>query len=260
MAITMNLLTTRMKQMQNLFKHSEHGDTAKPANNISSQVFSPCSPCRRGSIFFTFLRFPCAALLSSLTFVSCVNANATDQIVVPEVARREVRLPRFPSNDFDVGLYAGTYSTQNFGASAVSGLRLGYHITEDFFVQSVIAQTKVSDASFRQILPGGIFPNEKEKLRYYNLSLGYNILPGEVFIRTKYAMPFSLYLIGGVGSTTIDQQRRATFNFGSGMRVFFNDHIALQFDARDHIFQLDLLGKRQRTQNIELSIGVTASF
>jgi outer membrane beta-barrel protein len=185
-------------------------------------------------------------LLASLTFVTCVYANAaeqtqttasnTDQVVIPEVARRDVKLPRFPSNDFDVGLYFGTYSTQNFGASAVSGLRLGYHITEDFFVQSVLAQTKVSDASFRQILPGGVFPNEKEKLRYYNLSLGYNILPGEVFIRTKYAMPFSLYLIGGVGSTTLDQQRRSTINFGSGMRVFFNDHIALQFDARDHIF------------------------
>ena len=209
------------------------------------------------------------ALLAGLTFMSCVNASAaeqtpaaanTDQIVVPEVARRDVKLPRFPSNDFDVGLYAGTYSTQNFGTSAVSGLRLGYHITEDFFVQSVLAQTKVSDASFRQILPGGVFPHEKEKLRYYNLSLGYNILPGEVFIRTKYAMPFSLYLIGGVGSTTLDQQRRSTVNFGSGMRVFFNDHIALQFDARDHLFSLDLLGKRQRTQNVELSIGVTASF
>ena len=209
-------------------------------------------------------------LLSAAVLASCAHVNAveqassttvsSDQIVVPEVTRREVKLPRFPSNDFDVGLYGGTFSTQNFGTSAVGGLRLGYHITEDFFVQSVIAQTKVSDASFRQILPGGVFPKEKEKLRYYNLSLGYNILPGEVFIRTKYAMPFSLYLIAGVGSTTIDQQRRATFNFGSGMRVFFNDYIALQFDARDHIFSLDLLGKRQRTQNVELTIGVTASF
>ena len=214
-------------------------------------------------------------LLSSAALVGCFDAHAveqtpanssatsttaTDQIVVPEVARRDIKLPRFPSNDFDIGLYGGTYSTQNFGSSALGGLRFGYHITEDFFVQSVIAQTKVSDAAFRQILPGGVFPKEKERLRYYNLSLGYNILPGEVFVRTKYAMPFSLYLIGGVGSTSIDQQRRATFNFGSGMRVFFNDHVALQFDARDHIFSLDLLGKRQRTQNIELSIGVTASF
>ncbi len=211
----------------------------------------------------------CNALLFALTLLTGMDAiaadqvpstSSTEQIVVPEVTRRDIKLPRFPSNDFDIGFFAGTYATQNFGSSAVSGLRLGYHVTEDFFVQSALAQTKVSDASFRQILPGGIFPTEKEKLHYYNLSLGYNLLPGEVFIRTKYAKPFSLYLIGGVGSTSVNQQRRATFNFGSGMRVFFNDHIALQFDARDHVFSLDLLGKRQRTQNIELSVGLTASF
>lgn len=206
----------------------------------------------------------------SLTLLSSLNASAieaapssntqSDAIVVPEVDRRDVHLPRFPSNDFDVGLYAGTYSTQNFGSSAVTGVRLGYHITEDFFVQGVLAQTKVSDASFRQILPGGVFPQQEEKLRYYNLSVGYNVLPGEVFVGTKYAMPFSLYVIGGVGSTSLDQQRHSTWNIGSGMRVFFNDHFAVQIDARDHVFSLDLLGKRQRTQNLELTVGLTASF
>ena len=82
-------------------------------------------------------------VLSAAVLASCAHVNAveqassttvySDQIVVPEVTRREVKLPRFPSNDFDVGLYGGTFSTQNFGTSAVGGLRLGYHITEDFF-------------------------------------------------------------------------------------------------------------------------------
>jgi len=39
----------------------------------------------------------------------------------------------------------------------VLGLRLGYHITEDFFVEGSYASTKVSDAAFRQVLPGGVF-------------------------------------------------------------------------------------------------------
>ena len=207
--------------------------------------------------------------LTSLALLTCLGAHVasaadaektTEQIVVPEVARRDIQLPRFPSNDFDVGLFTGVYSTQNFGSSLIYGARIGYHITEDFFVQSVLAQTKVSDEAFRRILPGGVFPTEKERLRYYNLSVGYNILPGEVFIGSKHAKPFSLFLIGGVGSTSINDQRRATFNFGSGLRVFFNDHIAVQIDARDHIFSLDLLGKRESTHNLELTIGVTASF
>ena len=183
-----------------------------------------------------------------------------DQVVVPALERREVRKPRFPSNDFELGAFVGTYSTQNFGAAQVSGVRLGYHLTEDFFTEAVVAQTQVSDAAFRQILPGGIFVNETEKLSYYNLSLGYNVLPGEVFTGTQTAWPFALYFIGGVGNTSIAQQNRQTLNFGTGMRVFMNDHVAVQIDARDHIFSLDLLGQTQTTHNLEWSLGVTASF
>jgi outer membrane beta-barrel protein len=187
-------------------------------------------------------------------------AASKDQVVVPEVDRRDIRLPKFPSNDFEIGVFGGTYATKNFGTSAVGGLRLGYHITEDFFVEGVYAQTKVSDESFRQVLPGGVFPDEKEKLSYYNISIGYNVLPGEFFIGGKRAKPTAFYVIGGVGSTKFNEQRRPTYNFGAGFRLFLTDAIALQLDARDHIFSLDLLGKRQSTQNLELTGGLAFFF
>jgi outer membrane beta-barrel protein len=206
-------------------------------------------------------------LLAIALAASCATAFAadapppkSDQVVVPEVDRRDISVPKFPSNDFEIGAFAGTYSTQNFGASAVGGLRLGYHITEDFFVEGVYAQTKVSDATYRQILPGGVFPEEKEKLSYYNISFGYNVLPGEVFIGGKRAKPSQLYLIAGVGSTKFDEQRRPTYNLGFGFRVFLMDAVALQVDMRDHIFSLDLLGKRQSTQNLELTGGLAVFF
>ena len=199
-------------------------------------------------------------LTSSVYALAADPAPPTEQVIVPGVTRRDVKLPRFPSNDFELGAFVGTYSTQNFGSSTVGGLRLGYHITEDFFAEAVVAQTQVSDTNYRQILPGGIFANELENLSYYNLSVGYNVLPGEVFFGNKRAWPFSLYVIGGVGSTSFNQQRRSTFNFGSGLRVFFNDSFSVQIDARDHIFSLDLLGKNQTTQNLEFTIGLTAAF
>ena len=207
-------------------------------------------------------------LLATALLGSCVTAFAADppappkndQVVVPEVDRRDISVPKFPSNDFEIGAFVGTYATQNFGTSAVGGVRLGYHITEDFFVEGVYAQTKVSDASFRQILPGGVFPDEKEKLSYYNVSIGYNVLPGEVFIGAKRAKPSQLYLIGGVGSTKFDQQRRPTYNVGFGFRVFLIDAVALQLDMRDHIYSVDLLGKRQSTQNLELTGGLAVYF
>ena len=183
-----------------------------------------------------------------------------EQVITPEVDRRDIKMPRFPSNDFEIGVFAGTYSTQNFGTSAVAGLRAGYHITEDIFVEGVIAQTKVSDEDFRQVLPSGIFTTPKQKLSYYNLSVGYNILPGETFIGAKRAKASALYLIAGVGSTRFVEQRRQTFNVGMGNRLFLTDKAALQIDLRDHIFSLDLLGTRKNTQNLELTGGFTYFF
>jgi outer membrane beta-barrel protein len=224
-----------------------------PARTLSTSPSVACAAL--AALASAFALLPSAARAADAP-----AATTTDQVVVPQVDRRDVKLPRIPSNDFEIGLFAGTYATQNFGSSAVGGVRLGYHITEDFFVEGVFAQTKVSDASFRQILPGGVFTEEKQKLTYYNVSVGYNLLPGEVFFGKNVAKASAMYLIGGVGSTNFAGERHQTFNLGVGMRVFLKDWAALQVDMRDHIFSLDLLGKRQSTQNLELTAGVTFFF
>jgi outer membrane beta-barrel protein len=209
------------------------------------------------------LRHLVLALLGSAVFAPAfaqTQAPANEQVVDPKVDRRDVRVPKFPSKDFEIGAFVGTYSTQNFGSSAVAGLKAGYHITEDIFVEAAFGSTKVSDETFRQILPGGVFVNQTEKLNYYNLSAGYNILPGEVFIGRNIAKASQFYVIAGVGSTKFIDQKRQTVNVGFGMRMYFTDKMAVQVDMRDHIFSLDLLGKRQNTQNLELSAGFTYFF
>ncbi len=190
----------------------------------------------------------------------CAQQSTAQQVIEPKVERRDIKLPRIPSNDIEVGAFAGTYGTQNFGSSAVAGIRLGYHITEDVFVEATYGATKVTDQDFRLILPGGIFPSEKQTLSYYNVSAGYNVLPGEVFIGRNTAKATAVYLIGGIGSTRFLEQRRQTVNVGLGMRLFMRDWAALQVDMRDHIFSLDILGKRRNTQNLELSAGLTFFF
>lgn len=185
---------------------------------------------------------------------------AAEQVIVPKVERREVKQPRYASNDFAVGLYTGTYATQNFGAASVSGVRLGYHITEDFFVDATLGRSKVSDDAFRQVLPGGVFVNRTETLSYYAISAGYNVLPGEVFFGRKHARAVQGYLLAGVGSTDFAGQKRQTLHGGFGLRLLANNWLVLQADVRDHFFTLDLLGRRTTTQNIEVTAGLTLFF
>ena len=204
-----------------------------------------------------------AALLAAASLAALAQSTPpanNDQVVIPQVDRRDIEKPKFPSNDFEIGLFTGSYATQNFGSSWVYGARIGYHITEDFFVEGVYGQTKVSDELFRQILPGGIFLQDTEKLAYYNLSIGYNLFPGEIFIGGRRARPSQFYLIAGFGSTKFVDQKKPTFNAGFGYRVYLADWVALQLDLRDHIFSLDLLGRRENTQNIELTGGLSFYF
>jgi outer membrane beta-barrel protein len=191
---------------------------------------------------------------------SAQTVPPNEQVIEPKVPRRDVRVPKIPSRDFIVGVYAGTYSTESFGANAVFGARLGYHVTEDFMVEAVWGTTQVSDETFRQILPGGVFPSSEQRLTYYNLSAGVNILPGEVFFGSRYAKPSALYFIAGVGSTKFLEQTKQTINFGLGLRVWAKDWFAVQVDVRDHIFPLDILGERRSTQNLEFTAGATFFF
>jgi len=205
-----------------------------------------------------------AALLPAATALAQTPPPATpraaEPVVVPQVERREVRKPSYPSRDFAIGLFGGTYATQNFGASGVGGLRLGYHITEDFFVDATLAQTKVSDEAFRQVLPGGVFPQASQNLRYYAVSAGWNLLTGEAFFGRRTAKALQGYVLGGIGSTDFAGQRKQTVHVGAGLRVLINDRFALQIDGRNHMFPLDLLGKKQDTHNLEFSAGLTVYF
>ncbi len=188
------------------------------------------------------------------------QSQANTPVVEPQVDRREVRRPKFPSNDFEIGLFTGVYATQNFGSSNVNGVRLGYHITEDVFFSAAYGEAKVTDEAFRQVLPGGVFANQSEKLAYYNVSFGYNAMPGEVFFGRSIAKASAFYVIGGVGSTKFVDQKKQTINVGFGTRLIFADWFAAQVDVRNHMFSLDLLGKKQNTNNLEVTIGATAYF
>lgn len=202
---------------------------------------------------------------AALCGLACLPADAADAaanqaVVVPQVDRRDLKLPKFPNNDFELGLFGGAYSTQNFGSSFSGGVRIGYHITEDFFVEAAAGRTKVSDEAFRRILPGGIFTGNTETLIYSNLNVGMNVLPGEVFFGTNHAMPSQVFILAGGGTTRFNGQRMQTWDVGVGIKVYVADWFAVRVDMRDNIYTLDLLGKRDSTQNIELNAGLSFLF
>ncbi len=189
------------------------------------------------------------------------SADAQVPVVNPDVARRDVSEPKIDRENFEVGGYIGIKSVEDFESNAVWGLRAAYHMTESFFVEGTYGQTDVGETSFEKLSGGApLLSDDDRRLSYYDISLGYNILPGEAFVGSNWAFNSALYLIGGVGSTNFAGDDYFTLVFGAGYRVLATDWLAMHFNVRDHIFDTDLLGESKVTHNIELSLGMTFFF
>jgi len=206
------------------------------------------------------LLFPSLSASAEAGDVSKDNTSQ-EQVIQPELERRDVKVPHINADDIEVGFYSGILSMENFSAQSVKGVRLAYHVTEDFFVEGAYARSTISDEFYRsRAFPITGFDQQEEDLTYYNLSLGYNVLPGEIFLGRRWAMASAFYIIGGIGTTEFAHESYATFNFGGGYRILLNDWLALHIDMRDYVFDSDLLGQNKRTNNFEATVGMTVFF
>lgn len=187
------------------------------------------------------------------------SAAADIQVISPEIDRRDIVVPKIDTEDFEVGIYAGILSIENFGSEPVTGLRAAYHVTEDFFFELSYGVSEVSDTNFRRF-GISLFPEETQDVTYYDAALGYKILPGEVFILNRWAFTSDMYIKLGAGNTQMVDEDFLTYNLGFGLRVLPTDWLSLRFEAVDHFFETDLLGDSEFTNNFEFNFGIAFFF
>jgi len=188
------------------------------------------------------------------------QSQEPEQVIRPELQRRDVEEPAIDTEDFEIGVFAGVMSVEDFGTNLVYGARLGYHVTEDVFVEASYGRTDTDETSAERFGGFQILEDSDRTLDYYNLSFGFNLLPGESFVGSRWAFRTDFYLIGGVGSTSFAGDDLFTWNIGFGYRVLANDWLAVRVDARDHVFELDLLGESRTTHNLEFTAGLSVFF
>jgi len=214
---------------------------------------------------FVLLLLAQAAVIAGLTGCGRKLEKTEDAsqppVIEPDVARRDVKVANIDSENFEVGFSAGELSIEDFGVNSVTSLRFAYHISESFFLEGAGGRTTAGKTSFETLSGSAeLLTDSQREYTYYDVSFGYNILPGEGFVGKNHAWNTQTYLIGGVGKTTFGGDDRFTVNVGMGIRLIPLDWLAVHADVRDHIFDSDLLGTMKRTHNIELGVGLTFFF
>ena len=190
------------------------------------------------------------------------TTNAPERpIFEPPLERRAIDLAKIDRHDIEIGPYAGLLSVEDFGVNPVVGIQAAYHVTEDLFVEAAVGSADTQQTSYERLSGSAqLLTTSQRRFSYYNMSLGYNVLPGESFIGSRHAFNSALYLIGGIGTTTFGGADRFTINYGFGYRMVVSDWLALHLGVRDYIFNHDLLGSKKTTNNLELQAAATYFF
>jgi outer membrane beta-barrel protein len=195
------------------------------------------------------------------TPITAEEPQAEPTIVEPQVTRRIVKTPKVKAKDFELGGYFGALSIQDFGTNPVYGIRAAYHVSEDVFLEAFVARSKAGTTSLEDVFPDiTVVSDSGRHFTYYDIDLGYNVLPGEIFLGRGRAFNNALYVTFGMGDVKFADKDQFALNFGVGDRLLITDWLALHLDVRDHVFETDLTGRTKNVHNVEATMGLTVFF
>jgi outer membrane beta-barrel protein len=212
--------------------------------------------------------FLVASVLSALSFFHSSVFAATEttkndegelgKIITPDLERRHIKEADVDTEDFEMGLYYGLFSMEDFGTNPVQGMSFTYHITENFFTQMNYAITQTQKTSY-ELLSNTVelLTPEERDLSYYNISLGYNVLPGQVYLTKKWHFNSSGYVVLGAGNTQFASSDYFTYTLGAGYKLYATDWLLMDVSMRNYSFTHNLFGVDKKTNNLETRFAVS---
>jgi len=228
---------------------------------LAATTLPGCALFRRGAPAGTEPVAEAGAPVQQATPAPVTGEPSTAPVIDPQVERREIKHTRIDTEDFEVGAYVGILSIEDFESNVVYGARLAYHLTEDFFLEATVGQSRAGRTSYENLSGSADLLTDSERdYTYYALSAGWNALPGEIFLGKNRAYNTAFYFVAGIGNTTFAGDDRFTVNGGFGYRILPADWIALHFDVRDNVYDIDLLGEKKIVNNLEAHLGLSIFF
>ena len=189
------------------------------------------------------------------------DENDDTGLIEPQIERTEFDEAQIRSYDFEIAAYTGYLAVENFNTDFVAGFKLGYHVTEDFFVQASYGRGEVGETSFERLSGGAPLLSKSEReVEYYLVALGFNLFPGEAFVTDSTTFNTVFYISGGVGNTTFAGDDRFTIAYAVGHRTLFADGFSLDIEMRDLIFEQDIFGTEESTNNLEFTVSLNLYF
>lgn len=189
-----------------------------------------------------------------------LGVNAEDTVTA-DIERREVLDDILDSENFEFGVQLGLISIEDFESNLWISSHFAYHINEYFYAKALYGYSEAGETSFERLanVPP-LLTDEQRKLSYYGLNIGYNLLPGEVFLSKDLAFNSMFSIEVGGGSTEFAGNDQFTVNLTANYRVFLTDWLTWDIGMSDYVFDTTITGKSKTTHNLNFTTGIAFYF
>lgn len=206
------------------------------------------------SALVTLASLPVAALAAEPL------ATLEEGSIEPRISRLDTEEIKVPVRSLEAGAWMGQIATEDFGTNLSYGVSLIWHGSEDSFYQFDLGRAGLQRTSAERLgTEADLTFEDGHDMNYMHLSAGWNVVPGEFRWRGR-SLPVTGYLLAGGGQTQLLGQNEFAFNLGTGLRVILSDTMLLHLDARQYIYESDVLITKRTYHDLELRAGLSTLF
>ncbi len=208
------------------------------------------------------------APLLGLSYLLVLPAHADVQtddkqsvtIIKPSKKMTKAKSAAIDTESFELGIYLGSISIEDFGTNQLSGISFVYHINPKFIASVSYATSDISKATFEDVIGSDFLSKDDRKFDITQIQAGYRLFHGRSFLNARHKYNSQLYLTAGIEDIQFAGESHTGLVIGSTYKVVATDWLTLDLNLKDHLFERDFLSDKKLTNNLEFSIGLNALF
>lgn len=178
----------------------------------------------------------------------------------PDGERRKVVMPEIDNEFVELGVHVGSMNVEDFGSSLSYGAKIAFHATDSFFLEARASVASVTDEPFRRYNLTLFGDRGRTDLYSYAVALGWNVLPGEVYLSRERSLNASAYVLGGAGSISFAGDDYFSVLVGMGLRVLPTDWLSIRVETVVTEYESTIFGYKKFSHNMEALLGVQVFF
>ncbi len=186
--------------------------------------------------------------------------NDSVKIIEPNQQIKSADAAAIDTEKFELGVFTGLLSVEDFDTNRVTGFNFTYHINSDFTASLQRAESEVGRATFEDVVGGDFLSKDDETFKYLSLVGGYRLFHGRSFAGERSKFNSNIYLLFGFSQIEFAGNDESGMILGTSYKTVLTDWLTWDLTFKDHIYERDFLGDKKRTHNVELSLGLNVLF